>query len=156
MESVGNNPRVVRLSPAQIKILAHPLRVRLLGLLRTDGPATATALARALDTNTGATSYHLRQLAEVGLVEEEPDRGAGRQRWWRAAHELSSWRPTDFDKDPDASAAVDWLRGHQVRVMDEQVERWLAVEHTYPMIWRDTAGMSDIPMRLTPQRARSL
>ena len=71
--------------------LAHPLRLRLLGRLRTDGPATATALAEKLGTNTGATSYHLRQLAEVGLVAEDPDLGTGRQRWWRARHDVSSW-----------------------------------------------------------------
>ena len=76
--------RVIKLNSQQIRTLAHPLRSRLLGALRVDGPATATTLAQALDTNTGATSYHLRQLAEVGLVAEDVDRGTGRQRWWRA------------------------------------------------------------------------
>jgi len=60
--------REVHLDARQIRVLAHPLRFRLLGRLRLDGPATATGLARALETNTGATSYHLRQLADVGLV----------------------------------------------------------------------------------------
>ena len=90
----------------QVRVLAHPLRMRLLGSLRIDGPATATALAEKLGTNTGATSYHLRQLAEVGLVTEDPDRGTSRQRWWQAAHDISHFDPTDFDDDPDARAAV--------------------------------------------------
>ena len=91
-------------------MLAHPLRMRLLGALRVNGPATATTLAELLGTNTGATSYHLRQLAEVGLVAEDPDRGTGRQRWWRAAHDVTNWEPTDFDDDPDARAATSGSR----------------------------------------------
>ena len=59
-----------------------------------------TALAEKLGTNTGATSYHLRQLAEVGLVAEDPDRGTSRQRWWQAAHDMSHFDPTDFDDRP--------------------------------------------------------
>ena len=61
----------LRLDAQAITVLAHPLRSRLVSTLRIGGPATATALARALDTNSGATSYHLRRLAEVGLGEVE-------------------------------------------------------------------------------------
>ena len=49
-------PRTVRIDSRQMRAMAHPLRLRLLGRLRTDGPATATALAEKLATNTGATS----------------------------------------------------------------------------------------------------
>ncbi len=56
-------------------------------LLRLEGPATATQLAQQLKLNTGATSYHLRQLAEHGFIEEDHERGDARDRWWRAAHE---------------------------------------------------------------------
>jgi DNA-binding transcriptional ArsR family regulator len=70
--------------PAALKALAHPLRRRILRTLDREGPATSTTLARALGENTGATSYHLRQLAEHGFVEDVPNRGQGRERWWRA------------------------------------------------------------------------
>src|SRR5690349_5294051 len=50
--------------PAALKALGHPLRQQILRHLHRDGPATATTLAAALGENTGATSYHLRQLAE--------------------------------------------------------------------------------------------
>ncbi|RLK22267.1 ArsR family transcriptional regulator [Micromonospora sp. M71_S20] len=149
-------PRTVRLDARQVRILAHPLRMRLLGTLRVDGPATATTLAGMLDTNTGATSYHLRQLAEVGLVTEDLDRGTGRQRWWRAAHDISDFEPTDFDDDPDARAAVQWIQADQVRLLAEQAERWMAVEHGYSRQWRDAAGMSDVLLRLGPARLRAL
>ncbi|MBW5422155.1 helix-turn-helix domain-containing protein [Streptomyces sp. BG9H] len=52
--------------------------------LTVHGPATSATLARALGLNTGATSYHLRELARYGFVEETPGSGRGRERWWRA------------------------------------------------------------------------
>jgi DNA-binding transcriptional ArsR family regulator len=65
-----------------IRALAHPLRLELLDLLRFDGPSTATLLAGRTGESTGATSYHLRQLARYGYV-EEASKKAGRERWWR-------------------------------------------------------------------------
>ncbi|GIG92491.1 ArsR/SmtB family transcription factor [Plantactinospora endophytica] len=149
-------PSVVALDSAQIRVLAHPLRARLLIALRSDGPATATRLAQALGTNTGATSYHLRQLADAGLVVEEPDLGAGRQRWWRAAHQFSSWRSTDFADDPDALAAADWLYRHAIRLHADLTERWVTEQHTYPAEWRDAANFSDVLLRLDPPQLRQL
>ncbi|WP_200210027.1 ArsR/SmtB family transcription factor [Micromonospora coerulea] len=149
-------PREVRLDHRQVRVLAHPMRMRLLGALRVNGPATATALAALLDTNTGATSYHLRQLAEAGLVTEDPDRGTGRQRWWRAAHDVTNWEPTDFDDDPDARAAIEWIEGDQVRLFVEHAERWLAVRHRWSPAWRDAFGMGDIFISLPPARLEAL
>ncbi|MFB9236708.1 helix-turn-helix domain-containing protein [Plantactinospora siamensis] len=148
--------RRVRLDHRQVRVLAHPLRMRLLGALRVRGPATATALAERLATNTGATSYHLRQLAEVGLVAEAPELGSGRQRWWRAAHEITSWDPSDFDDDPDARAAIEWIQGDQVRILLDQAERWFAAQHDQPSAWRDAAGMGDMLLTLTPDRLEAL
>lgn len=65
------------LGPRQLRALAHPLRVQLLGLLRLDGPATASRLAARVGESSGATSYHLRQLAAYGFVEDEPGQGRG-------------------------------------------------------------------------------
>ncbi|MEV6692501.1 helix-turn-helix domain-containing protein [Micromonospora sp. NPDC051196] len=152
----GGEPRRVRIDRRQVRALAHPLRTRLLGALRVKGPATATSLAELLDTNTGATSYHLRQLAEVGLVVEEPDRGAGRQRWWRAAHDVTNWDNTDFDHDPDARAAIEWIQAEQVRQYVEYAERWFAVRDTWPSAWRDAFGMSDIFMTIPAARLEGL
>ncbi|XVQ15589.1 hypothetical protein ACQP1W_24580 [Spirillospora sp. CA-255316] len=47
---------------------------------------TLKALAGALDLNTGATSYHLREPARRGFVQDVPERARRRERWWRAAH----------------------------------------------------------------------
>ena len=108
--------RILHPTGHQLRVLAHPLRTRLLGALRFHGPATSTALAARLGTNSGATSYHLRQLAEAGLVEDDPERSNGRDRWWRAAHDATSWTSADFEDDPDARAADDWLLRHQAHV----------------------------------------
>ena len=67
-----------------IRALAHPRRQRMLQYLSLHGPMTSAGLARALALNTGATSYHLRELAKTGFVEEVPELAHGRQRWWRA------------------------------------------------------------------------
>jgi len=130
-------------------VLAHPLRSRLLTRLRSEGPATATSLAAALATNTGATSYHLRKLAEVGLV-EETEQGTGRQRWWRAAHDMHAWSVADVAGDPDAEAAVEWLQDNQLRFYTDLVQRWAAERSQWPLEWRDAAGASDYALHLTP------
>ena len=108
------NPSILQLDTKAITVLAHPLRSRLLTELRMHGPATATNLARTLETNTGATSYHLRKLASVGLVEETED-GRGRERPWRAATEFHGWTEHEIAYDQDAKAASDWLRRYYLR-----------------------------------------
>ncbi|MBM2617835.1 winged helix-turn-helix transcriptional regulator [Actinoplanes sp. LDG1-06] len=87
-----------RLDPRTLRGLAHPLRVRMLNLLRERGPSTASKLAELLGQSSGATSYHLRQLATYGFVEDAGG-GSGRERWWRAAHAR-----TDLDADTGRAA----------------------------------------------------
>ncbi|MDM7831391.1 ArsR/SmtB family transcription factor [Cellulomonas edaphi] len=66
----------------RLKALAHPLRIRMFDALSA-GAATASGLAQLLGESSGATSYHLRQLAAHGFVEEVVGRGTGRERWWQ-------------------------------------------------------------------------
>jgi hypothetical protein len=128
----------------------------LLGRLRGEGPATATGLAGVLGTNTGATSYHLRQLAEAGLVVEEERSGAGRQRWWRAAHDMSSWRRSYYLDDPDATAAAEWLEAFQVNRFVELAEQWRRGLPDEPAEWRDTGELSDYLLHMDPDQVRAL
>lgn len=141
--------RVLRPTGAQLRLLAHPLRSRLLGALRFHGPATSTALAARLGTNSGATSYHLRQMADAGLIEDDIERSTGRDRWWRAAHEATSWSSTDFDDDPDAREADDWLMRHQARRASEWLADWLEGRHDWPADWREASDQSDYHLDLT-------
>ena len=70
------------LGAKEVRALAHPLRLRMLEAL-SNGPATASMLARDLGESSGATSYHLRALAASGIIVEDLDRRKGRERWWK-------------------------------------------------------------------------
>lgn len=148
-------PSNIRLDSAAVRVLAHPLRSRLLSALRLHGPATATELADRLDTNTGATSYHLRKLESVGLV-EDTDEGEGKRRLWRAASEYHSWSPSDFAGDEDAETSLGWLTRDYVRVAAEQMQQWLDTEHAWPAEWRDALGISDDVVLVTAAQAKAL
>ena len=148
-----NEPHVssLRLDSRALQVLAHPLRSRLLTALRMDGPATATALAATLGTNTGATSYHLRKLASVGLVEETGE-GRGKERPWQAATEMHEFTARDVADDPDGRAASDWLRRHYLRAFVDRYETWLDGQADWPLDWQDAAGASDWAIHVSPAR----
>ena len=148
--------RQVELDSAKLRCLAHPLRSRLLAALRLDGPATSAGLAERLSTNTGATSYHLRQLAAVGLIEEDPDRGRGRERFWRSAHDVTSWTETRFDHDPSDRAAAEWLAGHHLRLKNRWREDWLETRLDWSTAWREAASLGDMRVRLTPTQTAAM
>ncbi|WP_232665299.1 ArsR/SmtB family transcription factor [Pseudonocardia sp. TRM90224] len=97
-------PRLADL--AAVTTLAHPRRRQILERLKLGGPATSAMLARDLDLNTGATSYHLRELAASGLVEDVPERASGRERWWQAArHDLRF--PRRSEQSPEMRQAFE-------------------------------------------------
>ncbi|WP_448629285.1 winged helix-turn-helix domain-containing protein [Cellulomonas soli] len=97
----------------RLRALAHPLRTALYDALTT-GPATASGLAERLGESSGATSYHLRQLAEHGFVEEVPGRGTGRERWWQIASGRQAFSAEASDTPAGREAvgtfASEWLR----------------------------------------------
>ena len=80
--AMAGEKRTIELDARTLRAIAHPLRMRMLGILRTEGPATATSLAARLGESSGTTSWHLRQLAEHGFIEEDSERGNRRDRWW--------------------------------------------------------------------------
>jgi DNA-binding transcriptional ArsR family regulator len=88
-----------------IRLLAHPLRQRIERELRR-GPVTATSLAKALGESTGLTSYHLRQLARYGFVEEVPELARGRERWWRFVPKDRRF-PRRSEQGPELRAVMD-------------------------------------------------
>jgi DNA-binding transcriptional ArsR family regulator len=77
--------------------LAHPTRFRIWELLR-EGPSTASRLAERLGQSRGSASYHLRSLARAGVIEEVPEAGTARERWWRRPQPLVV-APTDTDPE---------------------------------------------------------
>ncbi len=152
----GSGRRHVDLSPEQLVTLAHPIRSRLLSALRTGGPATASVLALRLGTNSGTTSYHLRRLAEVGLIEDAPEHGDGRDRWWRPAQESHSFSAQNHPGDADAVAASDWLHEHYLRLSHRRAEDWAEQRREWPAPWRSAATMSDWALHLTPEQLTAM
>ncbi|HET8718942.1 MAG TPA: helix-turn-helix domain-containing protein [Nocardioidaceae bacterium] len=141
------------LDTRSLRALAHPVRVKIIGILRRDGAATASQLATRLDLNSGATSYHLRQLAGAGLIVEDETRGNRRERWWKAVYRSTYFDASAYDADPDAAMA--YLNAVAVQYAD----RILAGTSTLPVLpegWFDAATMSDFSLRITPDEAREL
>lgn len=140
------------LDATALRVLAHPLRSRLLSELRLSGPATATDLAHRLGTNTGATSYHLRRLGDVGLV-EDTGAGVGKRREWTATTRSHSYTHAAASGDPDAEAAVGWLGRHYLQQMAERMQAWYDAEDFWPTAWRDTYGLGDDKVLVTREQA---
>ncbi len=135
------------------KAMAHPDRLRMLGMLRFDGPATATGLAKRLGLNSGATSYHLRQLALHGLIEEAEGLGNKRDRWWQARRVAAEDDPAEGGGAP--SAVIDMVRG-VFRQHQQMMERGISQFGELPDEWKKTANISDYTMALTADQAEAL
>jgi predicted ArsR family transcriptional regulator len=141
--------------PEALKALTHPLRLRMLGILRIEGPATATTLATRLGINTGATSYHLRQLERHGFVVEDTALGNGRDRWWRAAHQ-ATMTDTARPVDPGEQETLEAYLQSVVVVMTQTLQRSVEELALLPPEWRDATTYSDFVIRLSPRRATAL
>ncbi|MGI8646446.1 MAG: ArsR/SmtB family transcription factor [Nocardioides sp.] len=150
MEPVSITP-----SPVALKALAHPVRLRMLGLLRTEGPATATTLAMRLGLNSGATSYHLRQLAQHGFIEDDTERGNGRDRWWRAVHR-STWTDPAGATTPEEHDTYDAFLQAVAIIYTELLQRAVEERRLLTRPWQEAGTFSDWHLQLTPERAREL
>lgn len=79
----------------QLKSFTHPLRVRLMDLLRSGAELTATQAAALTGESVAACSFHLRQLAKFGVV--EPGERRGREKPWKARAVSLIFKPADGD-----------------------------------------------------------
>src|SRR5688500_2064671 len=125
------------LSAREVRALAHPLRLRMLEVLRA-GPATATMLARELNESSGATSYHLRELEKGGFIEDDSERGNARDRWWRRTTPLFLVS-SDPAGDEEYAAALSQLRSVIVQRDEQALERYFATIADAPGEWQDAA-----------------
>ncbi|MFD5845962.1 ArsR/SmtB family transcription factor [Streptomyces chartreusis] len=150
-------PKVHDLDARSLRGLAHPLRMQLLDALRFGGPATASQLAEKLGESSGATSYHLRQLAAHGFVEDDPERGKGRERWWKAA--VQGLRFDDAllrDPNPDVRGAADLYLHEVATTQTRELSTWLGTRGEWSEAWNRSADMSSMTLRLTPELADEL
>jgi hypothetical protein len=139
-----------------LRALAHPLRNRLLGQLRLNGPATASGLGRVIGESSGSTSYHLRQLAAYGFVEEVEGQGTARERWWRARHRMTSWQAADLLAQEGGSEVQDEMTRLQIDQHARVLDAWFTQKEALGPEWAAVASLNDHGMRLRPDQAREL
>ncbi|MFB9963668.1 ArsR/SmtB family transcription factor [Sinosporangium siamense] len=142
--------------PRTLKAVSHPLRVRMLGLLRAEGPATASELGRLVGESSGATSYHLRELAKYGFIEDDPGPRVGRERRWRAVHRYTSWSVAELGETPEGRAAVRAMRGRQLEGLVRDFEVWREGVEEAGALWDEALGMSDSVVELSAEGVRRL
>lgn len=106
-----------------LKALSHPIRLRLLGMLRSDGAATASELGRALGESSGSTSYHLRQLARYGFVADAEEQPSRRERRWRSVHDMTQFA-ADLASQPGAAEALGQVHERQLQILGDGVRAW--------------------------------
>lgn len=147
---------------AALQALAHPLRLRLLGLLRLLGPSTATRLATRCGESSALTSYHLRQLASAGFIVDartedlsDIEDSHGRDRWWKAAR-LATFTKSPPMGDDEAEAASEDFQRAVLALYADRARGWLTAQHAWPRLWQEASTFSDVALRLSPAEAKQL
>ncbi|HEY3765608.1 MAG TPA: metalloregulator ArsR/SmtB family transcription factor, partial [Gaiellales bacterium] len=143
-----------RLTDARVmRAMAHPTRMDLMELVAREGELTATEAAERLGLTPANCSFHLRQLAKHGFVEEGEPR-TGRSRPWRIGSFRHSWDETGADAETDAAAQT-----LTSVVLDRDVSRlhaWIAGRHDVDPAWRQAAFLTESLMYLTQEELRTL
>ncbi|MEV8313019.1 helix-turn-helix domain-containing protein [Streptomyces sp. NPDC059900] len=140
-----------------LKALGHPLRLRVYGTLRVSGPSTASQLASQVDEAVSLVSYHLRKLAEHGLIEEADVQSEdARERWWQAAQDTLSFRHEDFRDTPEGAATHAAVVRSLITYRQEQYEAYLDQQEAWGAEWRLAADQSDFLARLNPAELKRL
>lgn len=134
--------------------MIHPVRWRIVETLAQRGPLTSTLVGEALALSTGVTSYHLRVLADAGVVEEAPELAKGRERWWKPT-EPRPYIPTDAET-PDERAFKAGARLFHLERDDETLRRYMFGVQTLSSEWQDAAFTGSWPIELTVEETFEL
>ena len=146
-------PAMRQISDAQtMRALSHPVRIALLEVLGVEGPMTATEVGEHIGESPTTCSFHLRQLAKYGFVEEAGG-GKGRARPWRITALDIAIRGHD---DPEAELAADVLTGIFLERQRDRYRTWQETKAAYPSEWRKAAGESEVVLYLTAEELEHL
>lgn len=140
--------------PRVLRAIANPVRNRILTEMDAHGPLRAADVARLLGIPANSASFHLRELARFGLVQEDTD--AARDRRDRV------WRPTEaagydvslgeIEKAPGGKAASAVFRRTKEAWTHRLVEEAYGDDRT-PGIHR---AVTEQAVRLTKAEARQM
>lgn len=136
--------------PKVMRALAHPARIAIIEHLGSTGAVvTATECAGLVGLSPSATSYHLRELAKYGLVEQAPSRGDARERVWRST-------TSGFNIDGDLAEPE--TRASQRALVDVYLNRdfarlreWVARLHEEPRQWQEASTLMGPMLLLTAE-----
>jgi predicted ArsR family transcriptional regulator len=153
LEQAGQEQVVRNVTDAQtMRALAHPVRIALVEGLVLGGAMTATQLGELIGESPTTCSFHLRQLAKYGFVEEAGG-GKGRARPWRLTSigfSIGGHENTESELAADALLSV--IRERQLGRLDD----WLRTKASYPKEWRDAADSSEYLFYLTADELKQL
>jgi predicted ArsR family transcriptional regulator len=139
--------------PRIMRALAHPTRIELMELVVREGELTATAAANLLGLSPANCSFHLRQLAKYGFLQEAPA-GPGRVRPWRIGSVRHSW--DELGEDAEANAAASALTSIVLERDLDRLRDWLARRRSAAPEWREAAFMTEALLYLTPAELEQL
>ncbi|MGW4297500.1 ArsR/SmtB family transcription factor [Micromonospora chersina] len=137
--------------------LAHPLRRRLMDVLKVYGPCPVGLLAERTGQAPANVSHHLKVLAAADLVLEAPELARDRrERWWRLRDPAVRWSNTDFDADPAARAVADAAGSLNLDRHVALVRAWHAASDEDHAAWGDGPFSTDKWLHLTPDELAQL
>jgi DNA-binding transcriptional ArsR family regulator len=136
-----------------LRALAHPVRIALIEALILGGAMTATEVGERIGESPTTCSFHLRQLAKYGFVEEAGG-GKGRARPWRMTSIGFSFASAHDDPESEiaANALLHLLRERQLG----RYQHWLETKASYPRIWQEAADDSEYLFYLTVDELEQL
>ncbi|MEV4533144.1 helix-turn-helix domain-containing protein [Asanoa sp. NPDC049518] len=155
MAEVGQERRQIT-DPKMMRALAHPARLAILEHLNSTGePTTATEFAEIVGLSPSATSYHLRELAKVNMIEEAPSRGDGRERVWQSPVHSFQIDLEQGRGDPEARAAEDALMAVYLERDQARLRTFLSRARDEPQEWRDAAGLTSSTIFVTADELKT-
>jgi hypothetical protein len=133
--------------PKTLRALTHPVRLALLEALALEGPLTATAAGELIGESPTTCSFHFRQLAKYGFV-EEADTGPGRLRPWKIANVGMHF--TDVTDDPETSAAAKSLERMVFERAMNRFSTYITTKSSFPKVWQEASQNMETILWVTP------
>jgi predicted transcriptional regulator len=153
-EPGGQAPDAFRVTdPQALRALTHPIRLALLEALNAEGPLTATQAGELIGEPPNTCSFHFRQLAKYGLI-EEAGQGPGHARPWRLR--TREVHLPDVSGTSDTAVAARSLKGI---VRERYFARAVAFEESrasYPTVWQEAAGHNQEVLHLSPAELKAV
>src|SRR5262249_52618273 len=136
-----------------MRAITHPVRLALIDALLVEGPLTATRAAEIIGESPTTCSFHFRQLAKYGFVEEAGG-GPGRLRPWRLSHLGMNF--SDLHEDPETAMAARALDRMLRARSFARLQAFYDNRGSYPREWQEVTGGSKFVLHVTPAELRAL